>query len=76
VFDSSASNIFAAPVSLMQLSVFSEYIMKATTLLQVRKSEARDVFDLSASANWIAPSLPILLPVLSENETKQQVCYF
>jgi hypothetical protein len=33
----------------------------------------RDVFDLSASDNLIAPSSPILLPVLSENEMKQQV---
>jgi hypothetical protein len=32
----------------------------------------RDVFDLSASDNWIAPSLPNLLSTLSENETLQQ----
>jgi hypothetical protein len=35
----------------------------------------RDEFDLSASEIFIAPSLPISLPVLSENEMKQQVCY-
>jgi hypothetical protein len=34
-------------------------------------SEVRDVFDLSASDNWIAPSLPILFTVLSEHEMKQ-----
>jgi hypothetical protein len=33
----------------------------------------RDVFDLSASNNLIAPSLPILLTVWSENKMKQQV---
>jgi hypothetical protein len=36
-------------------------------------SEVRDVFDLSASDNFIAPSSPILLSVLSENEMNQQV---
>jgi hypothetical protein len=35
----------------------------------------RDVFDLSASDNVTAPSVPILLPELNENEMKQQVCY-
>jgi hypothetical protein len=32
-----------------------------------------DEFALSASDNLVAPSLPMLLPVLSENEMKQQV---
>jgi hypothetical protein len=41
-------------------------------LLQLRSSEVRDVFDLSASDNSITPSVPTLLPVLSENEMKQQ----
>ena len=36
-------------------------------------SEVSVVFDLSASNNLIAPSLPIVLPVLSENEMKQWV---
>jgi hypothetical protein len=31
----------------------------------------REVFDLSASDNLTAPSLPILLAVLSENEMKE-----
>jgi hypothetical protein len=33
-----------------------------------------DEFDLSASNNWIAPFVRILLSVFSENETKQ-ACY-
>jgi hypothetical protein len=33
----------------------------------------RVVFDLSASSNLIAPSLPIVLSVLSENQMNQQV---
>ena len=41
----------------------------------MRSSEARHEFDLSASDNLMAPSLPILLSVLRENEMKQQVCY-
>jgi hypothetical protein len=41
-------------------------------MLQLRQREVRDEFDLSASANLMAPSLPILLPVLSENQMKQQ----
>jgi hypothetical protein len=32
----------------------------------------RDEFDLSASDNLTAPSGPIPLPVLSENQMKQQ----
>jgi hypothetical protein len=34
-----------------------------------------DEFDLSASANLIAPSSPMLFSVLSEYEMNQQVCY-
>jgi hypothetical protein len=42
-----------------------------------RLSEVRVVFDFSASDNWIAPSIPILLPVLSENSKliKQIYCH-
>jgi hypothetical protein len=35
----------------------------------------RDVFDLSATDNFIPPSVPISLAVLSENEMKQHVGY-
>jgi hypothetical protein len=42
-------------------------------LLPLRSSEARDEFDLSASDNLIAPSLPILFSVLSENDMKASV---
>jgi hypothetical protein len=35
----------------------------------------RDVFNLSASDNSIAPLLPISLTVSSENETKQRVLH-
>jgi hypothetical protein len=38
----------------------------------VISSEVRDEFDLSASHNLAAPSTPMLLPVLSENEMKLQ----
>jgi hypothetical protein len=41
-------------------------------LLHSRLSSMRDEFDLSASAILTAPLSPISLPVLSENETKQQ----
>jgi hypothetical protein len=41
----------------------------------VRTSEARDEFDLSASDNLIAPSLPIKFTVLSKNEMKNRVGY-
>jgi hypothetical protein len=41
----------------------------------VRLSEMRDVFDLSASDNLMAPSLPISLPVLSVNEENYYVSY-
>jgi hypothetical protein len=48
--------------------------MKCTTsLLQLRSSEVRVEFDLSASANLMAPSEPMQLPVFSENEKKQQL---
>jgi hypothetical protein len=36
----------------------------------VRSSEVTDEFILSASDNLIAPSAPMLLSVLSENEMK------
>jgi hypothetical protein len=41
--------------------------------LLLRSSEVRVEFDLSASDNLAAPAVPISLPVLSENEMKQQV---
>jgi hypothetical protein len=41
-------------------------------LLPLRSSEERDVFDMSALANLMAPSSPILLPVLSEDEQNNQ----
>jgi hypothetical protein len=45
------------------------------SMLLPRWSVARDVFDLSASDNFIAPSSPMLFSVLSENEMKQQIYY-
>jgi hypothetical protein len=44
---------------------------EATNKLQLRSSEVRDVFDLSASDNAAAPSSRIRLAVLSENETSK-----
>jgi hypothetical protein len=41
---------------------------EATSLLHAILSEVRHEFDLSASNNVIAPSLPIILSVLSQNE--------
>jgi hypothetical protein len=35
----------------------------------------REEFNASPSANLLAPSLSMLVSVLSENEMKQQVCY-
>jgi hypothetical protein len=46
---------------------------KATKSLQLRFRSMRVEFVLSASDNLAAPSLSILLPVLSENELKRQV---
>jgi hypothetical protein len=40
------------------------------SLLRLRESDVRVVFDLSASDNLMAPSLPILLSAVSENEIK------
>jgi hypothetical protein len=48
------------------------YNQKRILVLLLRLSKVSDVFDLSASDNWMAPSLPILLPVLSENEMKRK----
>jgi hypothetical protein len=39
-------------------------------------SAVRDEFDLSASENWTAPSVPILLPALSENEMNNESVTF
>jgi hypothetical protein len=44
-------------------------------MLPNRSSFVRDAFDLSASDNEIAASVPILVSLFSENEMKQQVCY-
>jgi hypothetical protein len=41
-------------------------------MLPQKLSEVTDEFDLSTSSNFIAPSSPILLPVLSENETSNK----
>jgi hypothetical protein len=47
---------------------------EAIELLRTSSSEVRDVFDLSASDNFAAPLLPIVVfPVMSENEMKQKV---
>jgi hypothetical protein len=45
----------------------------AISLLQLRSSKVREIFDLSASDNMSIPSAPILLSVLSENVMKQLV---
>ena len=58
----------------ISLSILSEND-EAVSLLPSRSSEARDVFDLSASANLIAPLEVSLLSVVSENETAS-VCYY
>jgi hypothetical protein len=49
--------------------------MKITTTLHSTLRRVMDVFDLSASDNLIAPSLPISLPVLSENENEAKSVY-
>jgi hypothetical protein len=48
-------------------------VKRSNNLLQSKSSKVRDVFDLSASDNLIAPAVPILLSVLSENEMKKYV---
>jgi hypothetical protein len=49
---------------------------RSNKVLLQREREVRDEFDLSASANLIAPLLSILLSVvLRENEMEQQTCY-
>jgi hypothetical protein len=42
-------------------------------MLRLRSSEVRVELNFSASDNWITPSLPILLAVLSENEKESSV---
>jgi hypothetical protein len=42
--------------------------MKQSMWLQLRTTDVRDVFDMSASNNLIPPSSPIELSVLSENK--------
>jgi hypothetical protein len=41
---------------------------EATSMLPLRSSVVRDVFDLSASNNLMAPLQPISLSVLSKNK--------
>jgi hypothetical protein len=43
-------------------------------MLPLKFKDVSDEFDLSASNNLAAPSLPISLSVLSQNELKQQAC--
>jgi hypothetical protein len=76
VFDLSTSHNLTAPLYSIKFTVQSENEMKIGSL-QLRSSEVREVFDLSASNNnLIATSERILLSVLSEHETKQQMGYF
>jgi hypothetical protein len=70
----SASDNLVAP-SVPISSVLSENEHKALRVLLLRTRDVRDVFNLSASDNWIIPSLSMLLSVLSEHEMKQQICY-
>jgi hypothetical protein len=56
----------------------SDKLMAASGAIRTllpRESEVREEFERSASDNTVAPSLPISLPVSSENELKQQVYY-
>jgi hypothetical protein len=46
--------------------------MKQLSMLPAILSAVRDEFNMSTSDNLIAPSSLKLLPVLSENRTKQQ----
>jgi hypothetical protein len=46
---------------------------EATNSLPLRSSFVRDEFAISTSANVIAPSLPILFSVLSENEISNEL---
>jgi hypothetical protein len=56
--DLSASNNSKAALVLIVVPVLSENDNEATSMLQRRVSEVRDMFTLSASANLIAPSSP------------------
>jgi hypothetical protein len=74
-FDLSASNSEIAPSSpISLLSVLSENETKQRVLLPILRAVS-DEFNFSASDNLMAPSVPMSFAVLSENETKQQVCY-
>jgi hypothetical protein len=61
---SASDNLTTASLPI-SLPVMSENEMKQQ-VLQLRSSKVRDEFDLSASNNWTAPSVLILLSVLSE----------
>jgi hypothetical protein len=70
VFDLSASaNLLAAPLPI-ELSIWSEYEKKLTSLIPLKLSEVIDEFDLSTSDNLSPTSGPILLPILGEIEMK------
>jgi hypothetical protein len=60
------------PSSPISLTLLHENEMKATNHVQSRLSEVREVFDLSASDNLMAPLVPIAFSVLSEHKMKQQ----
>jgi hypothetical protein len=59
------------PSSPILLTILRENRMKATNQVQLRLSEVRDVFVLSASDNLIAALVPIAFSVLSEHKMKQ-----
>jgi hypothetical protein len=75
VFDLSPLDNSRAPLNPILLTVSSENELKQV-LLQLRWSVVRDMFDLRVSNNFIAPLLPIQLPVFVLRRVKQQVCYF
>jgi hypothetical protein len=64
VLDFSASNNSINPSVPRLLPELSENGMKSRSSLLLTLNAVRVVFDLSTSANLIAPSLPISLPVL------------
>jgi hypothetical protein len=74
VFDLSASANLVMPLTVILVSVLSEN-ERSDSLLPLRPREVRDEFDSSASAISIAPSSPMLFPVMSEDVMKQQVNY-
>jgi hypothetical protein len=65
VFDLSNADNTITPSLPSSLSVLSENQMKATSLLQLRSSEVRVVFNLSTSDNLTATPAPQFFAVLS-----------